>query len=77
MYIPVAEATFGELPKLSNNGFKMEPPPRPRAPDTQPPKIENTTSFNCWLPSRKMSDLANPLLYFTLRAYSLLRDLVA
>ena len=37
MYIPVAELTFGETPILIRIGLKIDPPPYPRAPDTNPP----------------------------------------
>ena len=50
MYIPVAEATIGGHPKLSNNGLKIDPPPRPRAPDTQPPKNEKIMSLTYYGP---------------------------
>ena len=46
IYIPVEDATFGGRPSPSKSGLKIEPPPRPSAPDTQPPKNENTTSLS-------------------------------
>jgi hypothetical protein len=45
MYIPVADATLGGHPMLSNNGLKIDPPPSPRAPLTQPPTNEKTISL--------------------------------
>ena len=44
-YIPVADETFGGTPIESNKGLKIEPPPSPRAPATQPPaKAKNNIS---------------------------------
>ena len=42
-YIPVAEETEGGTPILNKRGLKMTPPPRPKAPETQPPMIEKKT----------------------------------
>ena len=44
MYMPVFVETEGGTPSEIINGLKMEPPPRPKAPLTQPPtkaKISN------------------------------------
>ena len=40
MYIPVDDATFVGKPMLSSKGLNIAPPPRPKAPETQPPKKE-------------------------------------
>ena len=45
MYIPVAEATEGCTPRLSNKGLKMAPPPRPKAPDINPPRKAKVTNL--------------------------------
>ena len=45
MYIPVEDATAGGTPMLSKRGLKIAPPPRPRAPDTQPPSKAKITSL--------------------------------
>ncbi len=46
MYIPVADATEGNIPRLNNNGLKMAPPPSPKAPDINPPRNANVTNLN-------------------------------
>lgn len=38
IYIPVLVDTKGGTPSYINIGLKIDPPPRPRAPDTNPPK---------------------------------------
>lgn len=43
--IPVAEETEGVTPILSKTGLKMTPPPRPNAPETQPPRKAKMQSF--------------------------------
>ena len=76
IYIPVAEATDGGTPILSNRGLKIAPPPRPRAPLTQPPtnaKITNFKSKSLW---NLMSLGAIPYPTLILRAYSLSTDRV-
>ncbi len=45
IYIPVEDATAGGTPMLSNKGLKMAPPPKPSAPETQPPKRAKMTNF--------------------------------
>ena len=45
MYIPVAEATEGRTPKLKRIGLKIAPPPRPNAPDMNPPRNAKMTNF--------------------------------
>jgi hypothetical protein len=60
MYMPEAEATLGGSPMLSNRGLKMAPPPRPRAPETNPPRNEKISSFLRLLPYMEISQLANP-----------------
>ncbi len=70
-YIPVAEDTFGGTPIEIKSGLKMEPPPRPRAPATQPPRKDNVRTLKRVLPLnlRSLSTrLMEPYLY--LRAYS-------
>ena len=43
-YIPVADDTFGGTPIESSRGLKIDPPPSPSAPATQPPiKAKNST----------------------------------
>ena len=49
MYIPVDDATDGGTPKLSSRGLKIAPPPRPKAPETQPPKRAKITNFKSTL----------------------------
>jgi hypothetical protein len=45
MYIPVADATEGKIPRLRSNGLKMAPPPSPNAPDIKPPRKAKTTNL--------------------------------
>jgi hypothetical protein len=45
MYIPVAEATEGRTPRLNSKGLKIVPPPKPRAPDINPPKKAKNTNL--------------------------------
>ena len=49
MYIPVTEATWGGTPMLNSRGLKMTPPPKPRAPEIQPPKKANISSLTTTL----------------------------
>lgn len=46
MYIPVADETGGGTPKLNKRGLKIAPPPKPRAPETQPPIKANISSLD-------------------------------
>ena len=50
IYIPVEEATEGGTPMLNNKGLKIAPPPKPRAPDTQPPRAAKITNYVIVLP---------------------------
>ena len=56
MYIPVAEDTYGGIPKLRSNGLKMLPPPIPRAPDIRPPAKAKNKSLNNGNPANGISD---------------------
>ena len=69
MYIAVADATFGGSPRLKSKGLKIEPPPRPRAPDTKPPANESTNTLN-FLPTKLASVSTKPLPYLILSDYS-------
>jgi hypothetical protein len=55
MYIPEAEATLGGHTILSNKGLNIAPPPRPRAPETQPPMNEKAISLPIVFPSNLIS----------------------
>ncbi len=46
IYIPVADETGGGTPKLKSKGLKIAPPPRPNAPETQPPIRANIKSLD-------------------------------
>ena len=70
MYIPVALATLGGHPKLSKSGLKIEPPPSPRAPETQPPTNEKVTSLTIGTPVKLISEDASPEPYLTFRSCS-------
>ena len=76
MYIPVADETDGGTPILKSKGLKIAPPPRPRAPDTQPPKNANITSLVTVFPSNVISLSHIPISYFNLRACSYLNILI-
>ena len=45
MYIPVAEATDGSTPRLKSKGLNIVPPPKPSAPDINPPKKAKNTNL--------------------------------
>jgi len=78
MYMPVADETLGGTPIANKSGLKMTPPPRPRAPATQPPKKPSPRTFLRILPWNTKS-LSTKLIspYFFLSAYSLLVILTA
>ena len=61
MYIPVDEATLGGTPKLRSRGLKIDPPPRPKAPETQPPMNEIEISFTIFSPSNLTSEVPKPV----------------
>jgi hypothetical protein len=42
MYMPVEVETVGGMPSEIIKGLKMEPPPRPRAPEIHPPRKAKT-----------------------------------
>lgn len=77
-YIPVAEETLGGTPIEISRGLKMEPPPRPRAPATQPPRNANPKTLVKVYPSN-LKSLSTKLIdpYFFLSACSLATPLVA
>lgn len=72
IYIPVADATDGGTPILKSKGLKMAPPPRPKAPETHPPKKANMTSYITFLFSNLKSLSTIPLLYLSFNVYSFL-----
>jgi hypothetical protein len=72
MYIPVAEATEGNTPKLKRSGLNIAPPPNPRAPDINPPKNANTTNLNRTMGLNLRSLGAIPAPTRVLRDYSCL-----
>lgn len=45
MYFPVADDTMGGTPMLIRMGLKIEPPPTPSAPATQPARNETPNSL--------------------------------
>ena len=45
MYIPVADATDGNTPRLNNSGLNIAPPPSPRDPLINPPRNANVTNL--------------------------------
>lgn len=70
-YIPVDEETFGGTPIPIRYGLNMVPPPRPRAPATNPPKKPKVRIFLNPAPSNTRS-LGTMLIssYFFLTVYS-------
>jgi hypothetical protein len=72
MYMPVEVDTDGGTPSDIISGLKIEPPPRPRAPPTHPPRKAKTRSNLKGLPSYLMSLGMRPRLSFYLRACSFL-----
>ena len=61
MYIPVADDTYGGMPKLRRSGLKMLPPPMPRAPEIKPPVKAKNKSLNNGNPASGISDCVKPL----------------
>lgn len=70
IYIPLAEATFGGTPILNKSGLKIAPPPKPKAPETQPPMKEKPTSFARFEPRRSITPSEIPLPYSLFKFYS-------
>lgn len=66
IYIPVAEETYGGIPKLNNNGLNILPPPIPRAPDIHPPVNAKNKSLNNGNPESGISDEVKPFPYLIL-----------
>ncbi len=76
IYIPVPEDTEGGTPILKSKGLKMAPPPRPRAPDTQPPRVANITSLVTVFFVNLRSESTKPFPTFSLSYYSLVTILI-
>lgn len=76
MYIPVDEETEGGTPILNSKGLKMTPPPRPSAPDTQPPINAKKTNLNILEPSNLISPSTSPDPYLIFNYCSLLTCLI-
>lgn len=72
MYIPVADATEGNTPRLKSNGLNIVPPPKPRAPDMKPPKKAKTTNLRTTIIVNLRSLGARPTPTKFLSAYSCL-----
>ena len=70
MYIPVADATDGKTPRLSMRGLNIAPPPRPSAPDMNPPRNAKVTNFNRTILLSLRSLGAKPAPTLVLRDYS-------
>lgn len=77
IYIPVEEATDGGTPMLNNKGLKIVPPPKPSAPDTQPPIVAKMTNLTIVLPWNLTSDSIRPFPTFTFSFYSIFTILIA
>lgn len=77
MYIPVEEETEGGTPMLNKTGLNTAPPPRPRAPETQPPINPKVTIFITLDLSNLMSLEARPKPpNLALRSYSRMTFLI-
>lgn len=72
MYIPVAEATEGRTPRLKSKGLKIVPPPKPSAPDINPPKKAKKTNLRTTIIVSLRSLGARPTPTKVFRAYSFL-----
>jgi len=72
MYIPVAEATEGRTPRLKSKGLKIVPPPKPSAPDINPPKKAKKTNLRTTVIVSLRSLGARPTPTKVFRAYSFL-----
>ena len=72
MYIPVAEATEGRTPRLKSKGLKIVPPPKPSAPDINPPKKAKKTNLRTTVIVSLRSLGARPTPTKAFRAYSFL-----
>lgn len=46
IYIPVADATLGVIPRLNSSGLNIAPPPKPSEPDINPPKMAKVTNLS-------------------------------
>jgi len=66
-YMPVEDETAGGIPILSRTGLKIAPPPKPRAPLTQPPINATETSLLTTYGENLRSLLQIPCLYFILK----------
>ena len=71
MYMAVELETIGGTPIAIISGLKIEPPPKPRAPLTQPPTKAKKSNRPSCLPLYRMSESTIPRPTFCLRAYSL------
>lgn len=65
-YMPVEEATAGGIPMLRRTGLKIAPPPRPSAPETQPPAKATRTNLLITFGENLRSLLLIPFPYFIL-----------
>lgn len=72
IYIPVAEATEGRTPRLKSKGLKIVPPPKPSAPDINPPKKAKKTNLRTTVIVSLRSLGARPTPTKVFRAYSFL-----
>ena len=68
--ILVADATDGDTPRLNWIGLKIDPPPRPNAPETKPPTKPNNTNLVTFLFVYLRSLSHNPFLNFYFNLYS-------
>ena len=59
------------MPKLSNNGLKILPPPIPSAPEIIPPVKAKNKSLNNGNPESGISDSVSPLPYLILSLCSI------
>jgi hypothetical protein len=77
IYMAVAEETAGGKPILNKRGPNIEAPPRPKAPEMNPPKKPKITSFTRVFPINLTSLSIIPYPNLSLSSYSLLTILTA
>ena len=71
-YILVAEETAGCIPIPNRIGLKIVPPPRPKAPEINPPTKPRVTNYTTAFPVNLMSLSKMPRLYLIFKYYSCL-----
>ena len=71
-YMLVAEETAGGIPMFNRIGLKIVPPPRPKAPEINPPTNPRVTNYITVFPVNLMSLSTMPRLYLIFKYCSYL-----